>query len=795
MLSRVVRISGLLAGAVLLVAIIMGLRHFIVDSPSPGQSAAREAPQPVDLAPSVGSASLRKPDATAIANSATDDAGRRFVPNRTRDSSGFFQMAALVEPWPRSASLAEVGERFRNAGFRIIDQIDRQLAGHELSSNDAMSSILVKVLMLNSEGKAERAYAVLEEARRNVERHDELAPEWLYTIIYLQGVVSMRRGENDNCVMCRGETSCIIPIVPAAVHTNPAGSRQAIEHFTEYLARFPDSVEVRWLLNLAHMTLGEHPDGVDPRYLLTLDHFRDSEFDIGTFRDIGHLVGVNRFNQSGGAILDDFDNDGLLDVVVTSIDPNANIGLYRNTGDGKFVECTESAGLIGQLGGLNCGQTDYNNDGLLDIFVPRGAWFRFPVRPSLLRNNGDGTYTDITDEAGLMEPVNSNSAAWADYDNDGLVDLFVACERQPNRLYHNEGDGRFIDVARRAGVQQDAQVFCKAGVWLDYDNDDYPDLFLNNLEGVGRLLRNNHNGSFTDVSEEVGIDGPKEGFPCWAFDYDNDGWLDIFATSYFRSVEGVVKGLLGESFDFSSNRLFHNVEGHRFEDQTRSAGLDLVLATMGCNYGDFDNDGYLDMYLGTGAPGYDFLVPNRMFKNVGGARFADITGSSRTGHLQKGHGVGCGDWDRDGNVDIFIQLGGPAIGDRYHNVLFQNPGHDNRWLTLKLIGAKSNRQAFGARIKIVTAGRQPQTIYRHVSSGSSFGSNPLEQTIGLGPAERIALLEIHWPTSATTQIFRDLNVNQMMEVTEFAASCHSIATTPVVSPRDDDKVFPAVDSP
>jgi hypothetical protein len=201
---------------------------------------------------------------------------------------------------------------------------------------------------------------------------------------------------------------------------------------------------------------------------------------------------------------------------------------------------------------------------------------------------------------------------------------------------------------------------------------------------------------------------------------------------------------------------------------------------MGCNYADFDNDGFLDMYLGTGAPGYEFLVPNRMFKNVTGKRFADVTGTSGTGHLQKGHGVACGDWDRDGNVDIFIELGGPAIGDKFHNVLFQNPGHANRSLTLKLVGRQTNRAAFGARIKIVTAGEQPQTIHRHISSGSSFGANPLEQTIGLGQADRIAELEIHWPTSRTTQIFRDVGVNQSLAVIEGADQYHQLESKPIL---------------
>jgi hypothetical protein len=157
-----------------------------------------------------------------------------------------------------------------------------------------------------------------------------------------------------------------------------------------------------------------------------------------------------------------------------------------------------------------------------------------------------------------------------------------------------------------------------------------------------------------------------------------------------------------------------------------------------------------------------------MFKNVGGRRFAEITACSGTGQLQKGHGIAAGDWDRDGNVDIFMQTGGIANGDKYHNVLFQNPGHDAHWLTLKLVGTQTCRAAIGARIKIVTAGEQPLTIHRHVSSGSSFGGNPLELTIGLGTADRVALLEISWPVSGTTQVFRDLATNQSILAREFS---------------------------
>ena len=168
----------------------------------------------------------------------------------------------------------------------------------------------------------------------------------------------------------------------------------------------------------------------------------------------------------------------------------------------------------------------------------------------------------------------------------------------------------------------------------------------------------------------------------------------------------------------------------------KRSGVDMVFATMGSNFGDFDNDGYLDFYLATGDPQLSSLVPNRMIRNLGGKKFVDITGSSGTGHLQKGHGVACGDWDRDGNVDIAIEMGGVVPSDQYHNIMFQNPGQGNNSLTIKLVGQKTNRAAIGARIKVVTAGEKPLTVYRHVSTGSSFGANTLEQTIGLGKAEQ-----------------------------------------------------------
>ncbi|MGP0069500.1 MAG: CRTAC1 family protein [Isosphaeraceae bacterium] len=709
--------------------------------------------------------------------------GVRYRPHALPiDQSGFGAALFAVQPWKPDATLKEIAEHWGRPGYRGVAIVDRQLADAKITRNDRFSHLYLKAALLGYEGEADKAYHVLEELRTLIESDDRLAQSALGTVIYLQGVMGLRLGENENCLMCQGDSACLLPIAASAVHTNPRGSRRAIGHFREYLEQFPDNLEVRWLYNLAHMTLGEYPEKVDSRFRLDLDRFFHSEFDIGRFREISHEVGLgDRMNLSGGAIMDDFDNDGLLDIVITCSDPTRSMAFYRNAGDGTFADRTNEAGLAGQLGGLVCYQADYDNDGLLDIYVPRGAWHNWPMRPSLLHNRGGGRFDDTTQQAGLLDPVNSNAAAWADFDNDGLADLFVACERQHHRLYRNRGNGTFEDVAAGAGLVCPPDRFAKGCTWLDYDNDGFPDLFINNLADDARLYHNERNGRFVEVTTSQGIDGPK-GFSCWSWDYDNDGWLDIFAVYYNRPVDDVVRGMLGQPLDMPGNRLYRNLQGKGFRDVSIEAGLDVYFASMGSNFADFDNDGFLDMYQATGGLNFGFLVPNRMVKNVEGKRFADISSSSRTGHLQKGHGVACGDWDRDGDVDLFVEMGGGANGDQYHNLLFQNPGQGNHWLTVKLVGKKTNRSAIGARIKVVTAGAKPLEVHRHVTSGSSFGGNALEQTIGLAKAEKVATLEIRWPASGTTQVFRDIPIDQSIEVTEFAENYRRIERKPLPTP-------------
>ncbi len=701
-----------------------------------------------------------------------------YSPRSDFDTSGFTLVAQTRPKWSPQISLEELGRIWDHPGRQALASIEEYRQQPNLPLEERIKAGLTQVMYLNSEGDTEEAYRLLKELRTQVEADNHSAAKWLYVLIYYQGVTSLRLGENSNCINCRGETSCILPISGKAIHQFPEGSRNAIKHFKEYLAKFPDDLQVKWLLNVAYMTLGEHPHGVDQQFLISIDEWSQSEDDIGRFRDIGAEIGMDHLNQAGGGIMDDFDNDGLLDIVVTSMDPTERMRLYRNSGDGRFAMSNESAGLAGPLGGLYCVQTDFNNDGFLDVFIPRGAWLLRPVCPTLLRNEGDGTWTDVTSDARLIDAVNSNSASWGDYDQDGNADLFVCCESQPNRLYRSRGDGTFEDVAAAAGLLNGKNLYCKGAAWLDYDNDNAPDLFLNNLLGTAQLFRNNGHGDFTDVTQPLGIDGPQSGFACWAWDYDNNGWLDVFATSYERSVSKTVAGMLQKSDGPATCRLWKNTKG-QFTDCAAEAGLGAVYETMGCNFGDLDNDGWLDFYLGTGDPEIATLIPNRMFRSDKGKRFVEITGSAGTGHLQKGHSVSFGDWDRNGDQDLFVQMGGAVNGDKYHNILFQNPGHDAHQVTVRLVGRAENRAALGARLKVLVDGPEPRQICRMISSGSSFGANTLEESVGLGSATGIRSLEVHWPATNTTQVLQEVPVDCLITVVEGINDFHVIPMTPI----------------
>ena len=594
-------------------------------------------------------------------------------------------------------------------------------------------------------------------------------------------VAYMKQGELRNCVSPEGRLVCALPLDPAHSHKDKSSATLAIETLEALLALNPESVRYRWLLNVAHMALGIYPDGVSREYLISPDVFAP-EYELGRFEEVAADIGIYGVDLAGGAIIEDFDNDGLPDIMTSTWDPAGSLKFYRNEGDGRFSVRTEAARLSGQLGGLNIVQADYDNDGWTDVLVMRGGWLlsRGQMRMSLLRNNGDGTFSDVTRDAGLALPAYpSQSAAWADYDNDGDLDLFSCSESMPespevgaaiifpSRLFRNDGDGTFTDVADAAGVAN--LRYCKGSAWGDYDNDGDPDLYVSNYAGENRLYRNDGDGMFTDVAPELGLTEPQESFPTWFWDYDNDGWLDIFVAGYTSDIELVAKDYLGMPNDGARPRLYRNDGSGGFEDVTEQVGLDRVSQTMGANFGDMDNDGFPDALLGTGFPAFDALAPNVAYRNNAGESFSDVTFSAGLGHIQKGHGIAFGDLDRDGDQDIFMQVGGFYPSDGFLNALYVNPGNGNRWLSARLVGVESNRSAIGARIRVtVIEDGARRDVHAVVGSGGSFGASSLEQEIGLGSADAVESLEVYWPTSGIRQIFEEAPLDTALEIREGA---------------------------
>jgi hypothetical protein len=599
-------------------------------------------------------------------------------------------------------------------------------------------------------------------------------------LLLRKGVACFRLGEQENCLATYNADSCIFPFKPAAYHRLPRGSRGAIAMFSARLAEQPDDLTARWLLNLAHMTLGEYPGKVDPRYLIPPEKFA-SDCDLPRFPNVSEGLGIDANGLSGGCIVDDFDNDGFYDLVISAWDFKGQLRYFHNNGNGTFTDRTSEAGLVGEVGALNIQQTDYNNDGLLDIWMLRGAWLgragRIPN--SLLRNNGDGTFTDVTEEAGLLSFHPTQASRWFDYDGDGWLDLFIGNESlDPNdpawcELYHNNRNGTFTECAKASGIS--VAEFVKGVACADYDNDGRPDLFLSVRGNRPKILLHNDGPDssgrwhFSDVAEQAGVHHPFPSFAAFFFDYDNDGWQDLLVFGYYlpKGVGDVAADYLGLPNEGEKPRLYRNNHDGTFSDVTVAARLNRICHTMGHNYGDLDNDGWLDFYCGTGDPDFRTLIPNRMFRNANGKFFQDVTTATGTGHIQKGHGVAFADFDDDGDQDVYIVLGGAYSGDFARNALFLNPGSSNRWLKLQLVGIKANRPAIGARIKVtVQTPAGTREIHRVVSSGGSFGSNPLRQEIGLGDATSVLAVDIRWPGSDTRQTVTGLQLNRAYQIRE-----------------------------
>ncbi len=474
------------------------------------------------------------------------------------------------------------------------------------------------------------------------------------------------------------------------------------------------------------MPQGRQPDKSDPKHWNRL--YRQGA--NGSFTDVTEKAGLTGMPQNRygmGVAAADYDNDGFADLYVTNFGANT---LYRNDGKGAFVDVTARAGVAGSGWSASAGFIDYDNDGHLDLFVTRYLTWGFemnrycgekkpgyraychpdnfePVANSLFRNNGDGTFTDMSSKAGIEKvPGKGLGVAFADYDDDGLTDVYVANDSAPCFLFRNTGTGAFTEEGLIAGValNEDGKTFAGMGVdFSDYDNDGRPDLLVTDLSNERyRLFRHNGDGSFRDATNASGVGAASLAFSGWStrfFDYDNDGWKDIFVA-----------------------------QGHV---------MDTIEKT---------------------SPNLRYLQPPLLLRNESG-RFARVAAGEVFEKAWAGRGAAFGDLDNDGDVDVVLSnVGQPAV------VLRNDGGNRNQWLGLRLSGRKSNRDGIGARVKVVAASGQTQHATVTTAVGYLSASDK-RLIVGLGGDATAKLVEIRWPSGAI-QRFENVKAGQFLDASE-----------------------------
>ena len=584
----------------------------------------------------------------------------------------------------------------------------------------------------------------------------------------------LRVGEQQNCIDNRNDESCVFPIGGTGVHVNKKPVEEAIDRYVKIIEKKPKDYLSIWLLNVACQANGSVPANV-PKELIIPQSRYINEWNCPKFNEIAMDLGIENTGWAGGVCADDFDNDGYIDIISSSAILLDNVKYFHNNGDGTFSDWTDKSKLRGECEGLDITQVDYNNDGWMDFMIPRGGWKYEAghLPPSLLRNNGDGTFTDVTIEAGLMNYNPSQVTEWADVDKDGDLDLFLGHEMgYQSNLYLNNGDGTFKDVSKEAGLAFKGYV--KGANWGDYNNDGYPDLYVSNFQKYCVLYKNegvDKNGMvhFKDVTKEAGCPGTPSNFPCWWFDYNNDGWQDIYVSAYqpgytINSCREFM-GLPMDSTLFPC--LYRNNGDGTFTNVAKQSHIDYETFTMGCNYGDLDNDGWLDFYLGIGAPDYKAIFPKRMFHNHEGQYFEDCSISGGFSQLQKGHAIAFCDFDFDGDQDVYADYGAFYHGDVYENALYENPGFNNNWVNIKFEGVKSNRCAVGTRVKLTfnDAGKVRSTYFT-ISKGASFGGNPIRLQAGVGKATVIDEIDVTWPATGKTDVYKNVAINKIYRAKE-----------------------------
>jgi hypothetical protein len=494
----------------------------------------------------------------------------------------------------------------------------------------------------------------------------------------------------------------------------------------------------------------------------------------------------------------DYDNDGWLDIYLTNGDRldshwppgKAPIShLYKNNRDGTFTDVTERSGLgrTGWQTGVCVG--DYDNDGWDDLFCC------FWGHNILFHNNGDGTFTDVTQKAGLSQAQVRWGAGctFLDYDRDSHLDLFVCnylkldpatipppgtpnnCQWKgvpimcgprglpgdTNILYHNNGDGTFTDVSEKSGILKTGPRYSITAVSYDFDNDGWPDIYVAVDSEPSILFKNNHDGTFTDIAVMAGCaysdNGHEQaGMGVAVADYDCDGWFDIFKTNFA---------------DDTCN-LYHNNGDGTFTDVTFESGVGVNnrYVAWGCGFVDYDNDGWPDIIQVNGHvyPEIDkynfdqtFKNPRLVYRNLGGGRFKDVSAEMGPGISEhfSSRGAAFGDYNNNGDMDVLIL----NMND-LPSLLRNEGGNKQNWIKIKLVGTKCNRTAIGARVRVIT-GKHIQMDEVH-SGTSVMSQSDLRLHFGLGKVETVDLIEVKWPTTQKIEKFSQVKANQIITIRE-----------------------------
>ena len=539
---------------------------------------------------------------------------------------------------------------------------------------------------------------------------------------------------------------------------------------------------------------------------------------VSPFLDVTATTGIEFKHQRGasdkkhlvetmgsGCALLDYDSDGLLDVLLINggttpdslvSEPVRPHALYRNMGGGKFKDVTAQAGIVGNGNyGQGVAVGDYDNDGHPDVYITNFG-------PDILyHNNGDGTFTDVTERAGVNDRTLGSSAAFFDFDNDGYLDLYVVnyvnyrydanpvCTEKsirsychpryfsgvPAKLYRNLGSGRFQDVSEKSGIAH-LEGKSLGVVAADFDGDGWMDVYVANDTTRNFLLKNNGNGTFADVTLISGTGYNSEGeaeasMGVDASDYDGDGLLDLVVTNY----------------DLETNGLYRNEGNWQFSDKRWSAGLaktDHRFLGFGTGFFDFDNDGDRDLFIVNGhvldnieliREGFTYAQPNQLLENRGGVFFENLEFLRYSSVSPKvGRGAAFGDIDNDGDLDLLVSNSGQKP-----TLLINQVGQKKNWILLKLVGTKSNRDAVGAKIVITTENsRQTDQI---TGGGSYLSASDLRAHFGLGSSEIIKTLTIRWP-SGTEDKFQDVKANQILSIKEGTAKAE-VLSSPKNAPK------------